>query len=91
MKCVPLSGDRKSRRQFTNLSVRITEEEDGYTVQVRLYSEISPENDAWGEELAESLEDASMMVEDLAAEFSILAAQIKIDILMQDRRAGTRH
>ena len=26
-----------------------------------------------------------MMVEDLAAEFSILAAQIKIDILMLDR------
>ena len=32
-----------------------------------------------------------MMVEDLAAEFSILAAQIKIDILMLDPRAGTRH
>jgi hypothetical protein len=37
------------------------------------------------------LEAASMMVEDLAAEFSILAAQIKIDILMLDPPAGTRH
>jgi len=32
-----------------------------------------------------------MMVEAVAAEFAILAAHIKIDILMQDPRAGTRH
>lgn len=91
MKFTPFSADRKSSHQFSNLSVRITEEDSGYTVQVRLYSHAAPENNAWGEELAESLEAASMMVEDLAAEFSILAAQIKIDILMQDPRAGTRH
>ena len=91
MKFEPFSVDRKSSPSFTNLSVRITQKEDGYTVEVRLYSAISPENNAWGEELAESLEDASMMVGDLATEFSILAAQIKIEILMLDRRAGTRH
>lgn len=91
MKFTPFSADRKSSHQFTNLSVRITQEDDGFTVQVRLYSQVSPENTAWGEEPADSLEAASMMVEALAAEFSILAAQIKIDILMQDPRAGTRH
>ena len=91
MKFTPFSADRKSRHQFTNLSVRITQEDDGFTVQVRLYSQVSPENTAWGEEPADSLEAASMMVEALAAEFSILAAQIKIDILMLDPRAGTRH
>ena len=91
MRFMPFSVDRKSSHQFTNLSVRITQEEHGNTVQVRLYSEVSSENNAWGEESADFLEAASMMVEALATEFSILAAQIKIDILMQDRRAGTRH
>jgi hypothetical protein len=91
MKFVPSRVKPKSDRQFTNLSVLITEEEDGYTVQVRLYSHVAPENNAWGEEPADSLETASMMVEALAAEFSILPAQIKIDIRMQDPRAGTRH
>jgi hypothetical protein len=91
MKCEPFPVRPKPNRRFTNLSVRITQEEDGYTVQVRLYSEVTPENDAWGEELADSVETASMMVEALAAEFSILPAQIKIDIWLQDRRAGTRH
>ena len=91
MKFTPFSADRKSSRRFTNLAVRITQEDDGFIVQVRLYSQVSPENTAWGEEPADSLEAASMMVEALAAEFSILAAQIKIDILMLNPRAGTRH
>ena len=92
MKFTPFSADRKSSHQFSNLSVRITEEDSGYTIQVRLYSHAAPENNAWGEELAEFLaSEASTTAEDLAAEFSILAAQIKIDILMQDPRAGTRH
>ena len=91
MKFTPFSADRKSSHQFTNLAVRITQEDDGFTVQVRLYSQVSPENTAWGEEPADSLEAASMMVEALATEFSIVTSQIKIDILMQDPRAGTRH
>jgi hypothetical protein len=80
----------KASHRFTNLSVRITEEEVGYTVQVRLYSQVT-ETAAWGEETADTFETASMMVEALAAEFSILQALIKIDIRMQDPRAGTRH
>jgi len=90
MKFEPFPVKPKSIRRFTNLSVRITEEEDGYTVQVRLYNQ-NTENAAWGEEPADTLETASMMVEALAAEFSILEAHIKIDIRMQDPRAGTRH
>ena len=52
----------KSSGRFTNLSVRITQEDVGYTVRVRLYSHAAPVNNAWGEELAEVLEAASMMV-----------------------------
>ena len=77
--------------RFTNLSVRISEEEDGYTVQVRLYSHGIPENAAWGEETAGTLEMASAMVQALAAEFSILQAFIKIEIRTRDPRQGTRH
>ncbi len=91
MKFEPFSVDRKLSHRFTNLLVRITQEKDGYTVQVRLYSQVSPENNGWGEEWADSLEAASTMVESLATEFSLLPAQIKIDILMLDPRAGTRH
>ncbi|HEY2526360.1 MAG TPA: hypothetical protein VGJ20_00175 [Xanthobacteraceae bacterium] len=87
----PYLEDTKPSGRFTKLSVRISEEEDGYTVQVRLYSHITPENDAWGEGTADSLEMASEMVEAIAAEFSILRAFIKIEIRTQDPRQGIRH
>lgn len=87
----PYLGDTKPSGRFTNLSARISEEEDGYVVQVRLYSRTIPQNTAWGEETADSLEMASEMVGAIAAEFSILQACIKIEIRTQDPRQGTRH
>jgi hypothetical protein len=87
----PYLEDTKPSGRFTNLSARISEEKDGYTVQVRLYSSLIPENAAWGEGTADSLEMASEMVEAIAAEFSILQAYIKIEIRTQDPRQGTRH
>jgi hypothetical protein len=77
--------------RFTNLFACISEEEDSYSVQVRLFSQATPENTAWGEEMADSLETASMLVAALAAEFSITQARIKIEIRMLDPRGGTRH
>jgi hypothetical protein len=91
MKFSPYLENTKASGRFTNLFVRISEEKDGYTVQVRLYSHVIPENAAWGEETADSLEMASAMVKALAAEFSILQACIKIEIRTQDPRQGTRH
>jgi hypothetical protein len=77
---------------YTNLFACISEEEeDSYTVQVRLYNQATPESTAWGEEVANSLEMASMMVTALAAEFSIAQAQIKIEIRTRDPKGGTRH
>ena len=90
MKFAPYLENTKPGR-FTNLSVRISEEEDGYTVQVKLYSRVISDNVAWGEETAGTLEMASAMVEALAAEFSILQASIKIEIRTRDPRQGTRH
>lgn len=84
------SGSKGAR--YTNLFACISEEEeDSYTVQVRLYSQAAPESTAWGEEVANSLEVASMLVTALAAEFSIAREQIKIEIRMRDPKSGTRH
>ena len=84
------SGSKGPR--YTNLFACISEvEEDSYTVQIRLYNRSMPESTAWGEEIANSLETASMMVSALAAEFSIAQSQIKIEIRMRDPKGGTRH
>jgi len=78
--------------RYTHLSASISEEDEGgYTVQVRLYNQARPENAAWGEEIADSLETASTLVAALAAEFSIPQARIKIDIRMHNIRDGTQH
>jgi hypothetical protein len=77
--------------RFTDLFVSISEEDDGYTVQVRLYDRTKPDNAAWGEEMADSVETASMLVGALAAEFSIPQARIQIEIRMNNMTSGTRH
>ena len=77
--------------RYTHLSASISEEEDGYIVQVRLHNRAKPENAAWGEEIADSLETASMLVAALAAEFSIPQARIKIEIRMHKMTDGTQH
>ena len=76
---------------YTDLFASISEEDEGYTVQVRLYDQTKPENAAWGEEVTDSVESASMLVGALAAEFSIPQARIKIEIRMNNMRHGTRH
>jgi len=77
--------------RYTHLSARISEEEDGYTVQVRVHNPAKPEDAAWGEEIADSLETASMLIAALAAEFSIPQARIKIEIRMHSMKDGTQH
>lgn len=92
MRLRPDLGEPEVRgSRYTNLFACFSEEEDGYTVQVRLYNQVSPGDAAWGEEIADSLETASMLVAALAEEFSIAQAHITIEIRMQDPRSGTRH
>jgi hypothetical protein len=76
---------------FTDLFASISEEDDGYAVQVRLYDQARPANAARAEEIADSVETASILVEALAAEFSIPQARIKIEIRMNNMTNGTRH
>ncbi len=80
-----------SESRYTRLFACISEEEDGYTVQVRLSNELNPEDSAWGEEIVDSFETASGLVAALAGEFSIAQACIKIEIRMHNHKHGTRH
>ena len=79
------------KRRFTHLVACISEEDGGYTLQVRLYNHGMPESAAWGEEMMDSFEMASELVASLATEFSISQACIKIEIRMQNMTAGTCH
>jgi hypothetical protein len=49
------------------------------------------QNSAHGEEIADTLETASMLIAALVAEFSIAQDCIRIEILMQKTTDGTRH
>jgi hypothetical protein len=82
---------RGSPTRFTHLAACVSEEEDGFTVQVRLYHEAKPENCAWGEETANSFETASAMLGDLAASFAIPQSHVKISVRMANSRDATRH
>jgi hypothetical protein len=86
-----VKSDLQEQPGYTDLFASISEEEDGYAVQVRLYNHARPGNAAWGEEIAESVEMASLLVEALAAEFSIPQARIKIELRMNNLTGGTRH
>jgi len=93
MKASPFLVENASgASRYTHLFACICEEEDCYyTVQVRLSHEENRKNSAWGEEIADSLETASMLIAAVAAEFSISQARIKIEIRLHDLAAGMRH
>ena len=77
--------------RYTHLFACVTEEESGFTVEVRLYNDGKPETTACGEEIVDSFETASMLVSALAAEFSIATERIEIEIRMHRSTDGTRH
>jgi hypothetical protein len=89
----PRTRDRRRPNPplYTHLSACVSEERGCFTVQVRLYDEAKPEKGVWGEEIAESIEAASAMLDELAAAYSISQARIKIRIRMENAREGTRH
>jgi hypothetical protein len=79
------------KSHYTKLLARISQEEDGYMVEVTLLNETKPGNSAWGEELVDSFETASELVAALAGEFSIGQGGIEIEIRMHNHKHGTRH
>jgi hypothetical protein len=80
------------RQRFTHLFAMITEEDDDeYVVRVRLRNDVAPENTAWGEEIADSIEMAAEMIAMLAERFSIPRERITLEIRMDDIAENTRH
>jgi hypothetical protein len=81
------------RSHYTHLFACISEAEDngGFTVQVRFYNNVKRDNTAWGEEIADCFETASMLVAAVAAEFSIAPERIEMQIRMNKSSDGTRH
>jgi hypothetical protein len=82
---------RRGLPRFTHLAASVSEEDGGFTVQVRLSHAEEPENRAWAEEIADSFESASIMLGDLAAAFSIPQSHIEITLRLENSRDGTRH
>jgi hypothetical protein len=78
-------------QRFTHLFARITEEDDAYVVRVRLRNDAAPENTAWGEEIADSIESAAEMISILAERFSIPQERITLEIRMDEIAENTRH
>ena len=93
MRIAPVLLSATDAGRFTHLFARITQEEDGYVVQVRLHNDATPrsESTAWGEEIADSMEAASEMIASLAASFSIPQDRITLEIRMDDVAQSTRH
>jgi hypothetical protein len=76
---------------YTHLFACISEEDDGYVVQVRLVNESIADSAAWGEEIADSLETASALISALAAEFSIPSKCIRLQLRMANITEATQH
>jgi hypothetical protein len=89
-RAIRISGKSAAVR-FTHLVACINQEEDGYTINVKLYNDTKPRNTAWGEEITDSVETASRLIGALAEQFSIPQSCIEIEMQMDDLKAGTRH
>jgi len=85
------AGRGSGASRYTHLSACVSEEEDGFTVQVTLFNEAKPEHAACGEEVADSFETASALLDALAAAFAIPQERVKIRIRMDNPADGTQH
>src|SRR3954464_8645735 len=85
------SGPGSNEPRYTHLTAWVTEEEDGYIVQVRLHHAAKPVNVAWGEEISDSLEMASALLHALAEKFSVPQARVDISLRLENLQDGTRH
>ena len=76
---------------FTRLHARITEEEGAFTVSVRMLNHLKHDEKAWGEEIATSIDMASLMIDSIAKQFCISEKFISIQIVMRNFKDGTLH
>jgi hypothetical protein len=86
-----LAKNRRVTPRYTHLFATISEDDGGFTVQVKLHTNGKSSKAAWGQEIADSFETASSLIEALAHDFSIAQTCIKIEIRMSRMTEGTRH
>lgn len=92
MRHIRISRQRKQNApRYTHLSAFVSQEDGCFTVQIRLYDEAMPKKGIWGEEIADSIETASALLDALAEAYSIPQDRIKIRVQMDNTREGTRH
>lgn len=80
-----------SSHSFTRLHARITQENGAFTVSIRMLNHLKQDDRAWGQETAASVEMASTMIGQLAAQFSIPQNAISIKFVMENFKDGTQH
>jgi hypothetical protein len=76
---------------FTRLEARILEEDGAFTVRVRMLNHLNHDQCVWGEEIAATIDMASLMIGCLARQFSISESGISIKITMSNFKDGTLH
>ena len=79
------------RPTFTRLDARITQEENVFTVTVRLFDHRKQGEGAWGEEIATSIDSASLMIDAIAQKYCISQKHISVSIVMDSFKDGTFH
>jgi hypothetical protein len=76
---------------FTRLHAHIVEEDGAFTVRVRMLNHLDQKQSCWGEEIAATFDEASLMIASLASNFSIPQNCISIKIVMLRFKDGTIH
>jgi hypothetical protein len=76
---------------FTRMYAHIVEEDEAFTVRVRMINHLKHGECAYGEETAATFEMASLMVGSLAAQFAIPQTCISMKIVMRRFKDGTLH
>ena len=76
---------------FTRLHAYIVEEDGAFTVRVRMLNHLKQGQSYWGEEIAATVEMASLMIGSLANQFSIPQGCISIKLVMRRFKDGTLH
>ena len=69
---------------YTRLHARITQEQGAFTVSVRVLNHLKQEERAWGEEIASSIDTASLMIDSIAEQFGIKQNCISVSIVMDN-------
>src|SRR5690349_7956277 len=78
------SQRRQNAPRYTHLFAVVSQEDGCFTVQIRLYNEATPNKGLCGEEIADSIETASALLDTLAEAHSIPQQRIKIRMQMDN-------